>query len=60
MFGEILPTDFTEMAALQKFQFAAAMLAERIPIATMLTAATACQSKFIPHCCQSKSSLLPV
>ena len=44
IFCEILHTDFTEMAALQKFQFAAAMLSERIPTATMLTAASQSQS----------------
>ena len=30
--------NFTEMAELQKFLFAAAMLSEHIPTATMLTA----------------------
>ena len=40
MLCEILHTDFTKMAALHKFLFAAAMLPERIPTATMLTAAS--------------------
>ena len=44
MLCEILYTDFTEMAALQKFQFAAAMLSERIPTVTMLTATSQSQS----------------
>ena len=44
MFREILCTDFAEMAALQKFRFAAAILAVRIPFATMLTAANVSQS----------------
>ena len=42
---EILHTDFTEMAALQKFWFAAAMLPESIPTATMLTAASQLESQ---------------
>ena len=37
-------TDFPEMAALQKFLLAAAMLPERISTATMLTAASRSQS----------------
>ena len=40
MLCEILHTDFTKMAALLQFFFATAMLAERIPTATMLTAAS--------------------
>ena len=46
IFCEILHTDFTKMAALQKFRFAAAimMLPERIPTATMLTASSRSQS----------------
>ena len=42
---EILHTDFTEMAELQKFWFAAAMLPESIPTATMLTAASQLESQ---------------
>ena len=44
IFCEILHTDFTEMAALRKILFAAAMLPERIPTAAMLTAASRSQS----------------
>ena len=44
MICDILPTEFSEMAALQKFQLLLAMLAELIPIATMLTAANLSQS----------------
>ena len=44
MFCEIMHTDFTGMAALQKFLFAAAMLPARIPTATMFTAASRSQS----------------
>ena len=40
----VLYTDFTEMAALQKFLFASAMLPECISTATMLTAASQSQS----------------
>ena len=45
MFWEILHTDFTEMAALQKFRFAAAMPPQRNPTATMLTAASRIRSQ---------------
>ena len=44
MFCEILHTNFLEIVALRKFQFATAMLSERIPTATMLTAASRSQS----------------
>ena len=44
MLCQILLTAFTEMTALRKFWFAAAMLPERIPIAAMLIAASQSQS----------------
>ena len=53
MFREILCTDFAEMAALQKFRFAAATLrlAVLIPFATILTASNLSQSyQITTHC----------
>ena len=58
MFREILCTDFAEMAALQKFRFAAATLAVLIPIATMLTAANLSQSyQITTHCTSEFASI---
>ena len=48
----LLQADFTEMAALRKFLFAAAMLPEHTPTATMLTAVSRSQSQKIAYLLQ--------
>ena len=52
LFCDILQADFTEMAALRKFLFAAAMLPEHTPTATMLTAVSRSQSQKIAYLLQ--------